>query len=104
MLPFQKPHLTCFTAALLLTVGNAAAQTIVPKLDEEGRRGEMARKIKEKSAAQFDQADANKDGKLTKEEVATVSAFKAENFEKHDLDKDGFLSWEEFVGHKRWPK
>ncbi len=104
MLPFRKFRLTCITTAFLFTAGSAAGQTIVPKLDEEGRRGEMARKIKEKSAAQFDQADADKDGKLTKEEVATVSAFKAENFEKHDLDKDGFLSWEEFVGHKRWPK
>ena len=104
MLIQLKSRVTVVAAAMLLATGTAAAQTIVPKLDEDGRRGEMARKIKEKSAAQFDQADANKDGKLTKEEVATVSAYKAENFEKHDLDKDGSLSWEEFVGHKRWAK
>ncbi|MCK9284349.1 MAG: hypothetical protein M0P39_08715 [Rhodocyclaceae bacterium] len=85
-------------------VGSAVAQTIVPKLDESGRRGEMARLMKEKSATQFDQADASKDGKLSKEEVATVSNYLAENFEKRDLNKDGFLSWEEFVGHDRWAK
>jgi hypothetical protein len=80
------------------------AQTIVPRLNEEGHRGEIARKMKDKSAAQFDRADANKDGRLSKEEVATVSNYYATNFEKHDTNKDGFLSWEEFVGHNRWPK
>ena len=82
----------------------AHAQTIVPRLNEEGSRGDIARKMKEKSAAQFDRADTNKDGKLSKEEVATVSNYYATNFEKHDTNKDSFLSWEEFVGHNRWPK
>lgn len=87
-----------------LWIGSVAAQSIVPKLDENGRRGEMARMVKEKSAAQFDQADVNKDGKLSKEEVSVVSNYFAENFEKRDLDKDGFLNWKEFVGHDRWAK
>lgn len=84
--------------------GAVGAQTIVPKLTEDGRRGEIARMMKEKSAAQFDAADANKDGLLTRAEVATVSSYFAENFDKHDTNKDGFLNWEEFVGHNRWPK
>jgi Ca2+-binding EF-hand superfamily protein len=95
-------------SAIALTIttwaGLLAAQTIVPKLDEDGRRSEVARMIKEKSVAEFDKADVNKDGKLSKEEVATVSNYFANNFEKYDLNKDGFLSWEEFVGHNRWPK
>ncbi len=92
--------------ALTLSAGliEAEAQTIVPSLDEPGRRGEMARKMKEKSAAQFDAADANKDGLLTREEVTTHSRYMGENFVKHDKDKDGKLSWEEFIGHNRWPK
>jgi Ca2+-binding EF-hand superfamily protein len=82
----------------------ASAQTIVPRLDEAGHRGELARQMKAKSAALFDAADVNKDGKLSKEEVAKVSDYLASNFEKRDADKDGFLNWEEFVGHNRWPK
>ncbi len=92
------------TTALAIGSANANAQTIVPRLDEPGTKGDIARKMKEKSAAQFDTADANKDARLSKEEVSKISDFYANNFEKHDKDKDGFLSWEEFVGHSRWPK
>lgn len=98
----RLPVLTVFLC--IAGAGSANAQTIVPKLTEDGRRGEIARMMKEKSAAQFDAADANKDGQLTQPEVATVSAYFAENFDKRDTDKDGFLNWEEFVGHNRWPK
>lgn len=92
--------------SLLLSagIGLAADRSIVPRLDDNGRHGEIARKVKEKSSAQFDQADANKDGKLSKEEVSAVSNYFSENFDLRDLNKDGFLSWEEFVGHDRWAK
>jgi EF hand len=96
-------HLAIFLA-LTAVLGIANAQTIVPRLDETGSRGDIARKMKAKSAVQFDAADANKDGKLSKAELATVSDYYVSNFEKLDTNKDGFLSWEEFVGHSRWPK
>lgn len=82
----------------------AGADTIVPKLDQGGRPGEVARMVYEKAVKQFDDADADRDGKLTREEVARVSPFKAEAFEQFDVDHDGFLTWEEFVGHDRWKK
>lgn len=84
----------------------AQAQTIVPSLDEPGARGDIARKMRDKSAAEFDAADTDKDGKLSREEVdkaQTLNYFSA-NFDKHDRNKDGFLDWKEFVGHDRWPK
>lgn len=97
-----------YLAVLLLTLcaglGVASAQTIVPKLDDQGRKGDVARKAKEKATAQFDAADADKDGKLSREEVAKHFRYMSDNFDKHDADKDGFLSWEEFIGHNRWPK
>ena len=96
-------HLALLIAAAA-ALGAAHAQTTVPRLDDAGKRGEIARQMKAKSATEFDTADANKDGKLSKEEVAKVSDYLAGNFQKHDKDKDGFLSWQEFVGHDRWPK
>jgi EF hand len=103
-----KPEKSMRHLALLLAaaaaLSAASAQTIVPPLDEAGHRGELARQMKARSAAQFDATDVNKDGKLSKEEVSKASDYFASNFEKRDTDKDGFLSWEEFVGHKRWPK
>ena len=80
----------------------AGAQTIVPELDQTGRPGEIARMVFEKSSRQFASADANGDGRLSAEEVATVSPFKANSFARFDKDADGFLSWQEFVGHDRW--
>ena len=96
-------HLALFLAAAA-ALNVASAQTTVPRLDEAGHRGELARQMKAKAAAEFDAADTNKDGKLSKEEASKVSDYFKNNFDKRDTDKDGFLSWEEFVGHKRWPK
>jgi hypothetical protein len=88
---------------LLIAAGWASAQTIIPTLDTQGRKGDMARMAQEKAAARFDSADKNKDGKLSKEETAELPYIEAK-FEVLDKDKDGFLSWEEFVGHNRWKK
>jgi hypothetical protein len=94
-----------FFAALLTIAATATAETtMVPTLDQEGRRGDIARLAKEKAMAKFDGADANKDGKLSKEEVANAFPYMSQNFDKLDTDKDGFLSWEEYIGHNRWPK
>lgn len=91
--------------ALGLISGQAgAAVTVVPKLDNEERKGDVARLVKEKAQTEFDKADADKDGRLSREEVESVAPYKAKNFERFDLDKDGFLSWEEYLGHKRWEK
>lgn len=92
----------CSLAALAASA--LADTTIVPKLDQEGRKGDMARMAKEKAAAKFDAADTNKDGKLSREELAESAPYMAENFERYDKDKDGSLTWEEYVGHNRWPK
>lgn len=97
-------HIAVLATALCGAIGFAQAQTIVPRLDDSGRKGEVARTLKEKTQAQFESVDENKDDKLSREEVTKHFRYMAENFDKRDTDKDGFLNWEEFVGHNRWPK
>jgi hypothetical protein len=93
------------TAGLCLAALASAAtgQTIVPKLDQQGRKGDVAREAKEKAEARFKEIDANGDDKLSREEVASLG-YLSENFDRLDKSKDGFLSWEEYVGHNRWPR
>lgn len=89
---------------LCLGASSAMAQkTLVPKLDEESRRGDIARINAEKARNRFSGLDADKDDRLARAEVAE-NPYLTENFEKLDKDKDGFLTWEEFVGHNRWPR
>lgn len=99
----MRPHAALATALCALA-GAAAAQTIVPKADDPGHKGEVARLAQEKARAKFAAIDENKDDRLAREEVARHFRYLAENFDKHDADKDGFLSWEEYVGHNRWPR
>lgn len=95
-------------AAMMLVLGVAGtqvvAQSLVPKLDDTGAAGDVARQMKKKSADRFDLADIDKDGKLSRAEATAISAYWAENFDKRDKNRDNFLTWEEFIGHNRWPK
>lgn len=95
------PALMAFCIAL---PGTPLAQSIVPKLDTSGQKGDIARAQKKRAEERFDGFDQNKDGKLSREEVTGRSSYLTENFDKLDRDKDGLLSWEEFLGHDRWPK
>jgi len=69
---------------------------------KEGRRGSNARE-------QFDRADADGDGLITKEEwfeILTKAGKKVTReeldlmFEMHDKDQNGKLSWQEFCGQE----
>lgn len=100
----MRLHAAAFATALCALAASAAAQSVVPKADAPGRKGDMARLAQEKARAKFAAIDENKDDKLSREEVARQFRYLAENFDKHDTDKDGFLSWEEYVGHDRWPR
>jgi Ca2+-binding EF-hand superfamily protein len=56
----------------------------------------LAASSPEQINAAFKRADANQDGKLSREESATIPAI-AEKFDQLDKDKDGFLSLAEFT-------
>jgi hypothetical protein len=89
---------------LLLVVASVQAQTMVPKLDQEGRRGDVARQAKQRAMEKFDLADEDKDGKLSRQEAEKHLPYLFDTFDDHDKDRDGFLSWEEYLGHNRWPR
>lgn len=89
---------------LALAVGGVQAQTMIPKLDQEGRRGDVARQAKQRAMEKFDAADQDKDGKLSPAELEKSAPYLAEKFDERDKNRDGFLSWEEYVGHERWPR
>lgn len=95
---------TFLSLCLLLGVASVHAQTMVPKLDQEGRRGEVARQAQQRAMEKFDRADDDKDGKLSRQEAEKHLPYLFDTFDGHDKDRDGFLSWEEYLGHNRWPR
>lgn len=97
----MKVSTLCFV--LLMAAGWATAQTTIPSLDEQGRKGDIARLAQKQAAEKFDEADKDKDGKISRVE-AEAFPYVLKKFDSMDTSKDGFLSWEEFVGHSRWKK
>lgn len=95
-------------ALLVLTLSPAHAQrgakSVVPELDAEGVKGDMARAAQKKANERFDKADADKDGFIAKDEAVAAMPYIAENFAKYDKNNDGKLSWEEFIGHDKWTR
>jgi hypothetical protein len=102
--PLRHYCLQLSAVVLAAAAQPAFSQTMIPKLDQEGRKGDMARLAKEQAVIRFNAADTDKDGKLSRDEAQKAAPYLHENFDKRDLDKDGFLNWEEYVGHNRWPK
>ncbi|MEW6160864.1 MAG: EF-hand domain-containing protein, partial [Verrucomicrobiota bacterium] len=78
--------------ALLANLGEAK-----PQISAATRRTSSAGTNR---AALFERRDANRDGKLTREEFLSNQANQAEaktRFERFDTDKDGTLSRSEFI-------
>ena len=97
----MKASMLCLV--MLIAAGWAQAQSAIPSLDAQGKKGDIARMAHKQAAENFDKADKNKDGKISREE-AEGFPYVLGKFDSLDLNKDGFLSWEEFVGHSRWKK
>jgi hypothetical protein len=112
--PFKKPMtltdaqrhtartLLALTAASLLTLG-AQAQTATPAAPAASQAdtapAPAAASAPKYSATDIERAfnfmDANKDGKISREEAAGFRGV-ARHFDEADTNKDGFLSREEF--------
>ena len=76
----------------------------MPDVGDASRKGDVARLAQQKSMEKFDAADEDKNGVLSRAEVAKHFPFFDQNFARYDLDKDGVLNWDEFVGHTRWKR
>ncbi|NMG32436.1 hypothetical protein [Aromatoleum evansii] len=98
------PLAAALLALVLAAPLSAAAQSRIPSLDRNDHLGEVGRAARQKAIERFDGADADKDGKLTREEVTGRFTYLSDNFEQQDKNRDGFLDWEEFIGHDRWKK
>lgn len=75
-------------SAVSATAFGVHAQTGQPSTAPGDTRGTDA------LAAAFKRADANQDGRLTREEAARIPAI-ADRFDTYDKDKDGLLSLDE---------
>lgn len=98
----SKAVLPVFLLACICTSANA--QTMVPKLDQEGRKGDVARLAKQKAQERFLAIDKDNDGRISRTEAEMNAPYLAEKFKERDVNADGTLSWEEFVGHNRWER
>lgn len=79
-------------------------QSRIPSLDETSRKGDMARLAEKSAEAKFDAADEDKDGVLSRAELAKHMPYFDQKFDRFDKNKDGVLSWDEFVGHDKWKR
>lgn len=94
-------------ALLCLLVGVPAhavkPKSIIPDLEDGSRKGEVARLEQQKKKDSFTVADEDKNGVLSRDEVAKNFPYFDQNFERYDLNKDGVLSWTEFGGRGNSP-
>ena len=103
----RTPLILAALLAMFGASGTAFAQrtrSIVPELDDDGRRGEIARIAEKRAEERFNRTDTDKDDRLSAQELAVTAPYMAENFKTYDKNEDGFLSWEEFIGHDRWKR
>lgn len=94
---------TCLAVASPAALAQRA-KSVVPELDAEGLKGDMARAAQKKANERFAKADADHDGEISQAEAASALPYIAENFARYDKDTDGKLSWEEFIGHDKWKR
>ncbi|HET6718460.1 MAG TPA: hypothetical protein VFH22_02355 [Rhodocyclaceae bacterium] len=104
--PLSRLVLALALTAFALPPAHAqrGVKSVVPELDAEGVKGDMARAAQKKANERFDKADADKDGFIAKAEAVTAMPYIAENFAKYDKNEDGKLTWEEFIGHDKWTR
>ena len=77
--------------------------SIVPDINAKGYRGDIARKILAKSTDLFLKADMNQDNLISVEEAGQHLPHVSKDFSRYDKNKDDGISWQELLGHDKWP-
>jgi hypothetical protein len=80
-----------------------AQKSIIPDINAEGKRGEIARKMHERSSLLFLRADTNQDYKISLPEAEENLTFISKKFSHYDSNNDNSLSWQKYLGHNQWP-
>lgn len=89
--------------SILTTAAAVIALTLAMPLASAPASAQTTAQAASPAEAAFKRADANGDGKLSKEESARLPAIAA-RFDELDKDKDGFLSMAEFMAGYDAPK
>ena len=80
-----------------------AQKSIIPDINANGQRGEIARKMHARSSQRFLRADTNQDYLISPQEAAENLTFISKKFSHYDSNGDNSLSWQEYLGHNEWP-
>lgn len=103
----RTPKISALVALICLLawmpVYAVKSKTIIPDLEDSSRKGEVARLEQQKKKDSYALADEDKNGVLSREEVAKHFPYFDQNFERYDLNKDGVLGWTEFGGRGSYP-
>ena len=75
----------------------------IPDINEKGHRGEIAREMLAKSTDLFLKADMNQDNLISVEEAEQHLPHVGKGFSRYDKNKDDGISWQELLGHDKWP-
>ena len=79
-------------------------RSIIPDIREEGHRNEMARRVLDEATAMFLKADMNRDYLISIEEAGRYYPHVSKNFSRYDKDNSQSLTWQELIGHDKWPE
>lgn len=108
--PIKTSCFSLFTAFLLIShtsIVAAQGQTrnsIIPDINAKGVRGDIARRMMKKSEHKFLKADKNHNYLISVEEAGQNLIHISKNFSRYDKNKDGSISWQELLGHDKWPE
>lgn len=85
------------------TTKTLEVKSIVPSINEQGQRGKIARRMMENATALFLKADINRDNLISVEEAGQFFPHVSQDFSRYDKNQDNGVSWQELLGHDKWP-
>ena len=87
------------TLLLALATCIAASFIVVPAFAQNPQNSARAEQLKAQMIERFQQADVNKDGRITKTEANGKMPRLHANFEKVDSDGDGYVTQQDIVSY-----